>query len=518
MHKKHRGAGCNGLPLPHERLWRLPRELLHMVLQFLIGDLGTWHMLLQVSRQFKECVLDPPSLTHVKAVMCQHYDRARLVPGLRTLRLQTYRANEVMAKLNLSPPMSLQTLDMSGRGSTPDPPDRGFFRGVRGGTITNLGLNWLACIPTLTAVDLTNCPEISDVGIRALGPLAGTLQILNLSSCPGITNQALQWLPGNSLRRLYLSDCDQITDAGVMNLARHSGLQELGVRRCVITDDGVKSFAPLVQLQSLDFTFCNLITDVGIRALDPLVALQNLSLFGCDEVSLECLRARPWAGTVRTLDLRRCSMGNTDVTAFYPFRRLQTISLGVRAVCDTAVQSLSQLAAVRTLNLTRCRSLTGIAALSRMKDLLALDLSRCSAVTDASLECMNQLSVLQTLSLSMNRGVTDSGVLLLSRALPVLRTLDLTHCTITDFGMQHLSRMVTLHRLEVAFCDAITNQGVRRLLSLVELQSLNLSGDWRVTTIGVTALRPLLALRDVLVRECPSVEYCGSNHFRVRTS
>ena len=108
-----------------------------------------------------------------------------------------------------------------------------------------------------------------------------------------------------------------------------------------------------MQLEFLDVAGCNSITDEGIRALDLLVALQRLSLFGCDRVSLDCLRARPWAGTLRALDLRRCRTGNIDAAAFYPFRRLQTLSLGVRAVCDTAVQSLSQLAAVRTLNMTR---------------------------------------------------------------------------------------------------------------------------------------------------------------------
>jgi hypothetical protein len=486
-----------------------------MVLQFVIGDLRTRHMLIQVSKQFMQCVLEPATLTHAKVAMRQHFDRLVSVPGLRALRLNTHRVDGVMAELQRDPPVSLQTLDLSHRHSTPD--DRALFGNGIGGTITNEGLTRVGGIHTLTAVDLTNCVDISDVGILALNPLAGTLQILNLSNCRGITDQAMAWLPGD-LRCLYVNECEQITDVGVTQLPRQPELRELGVRSCAITDAGVKSFASLVQLEFLDVAGCNSITDDGIRALDLLAALQRLSLFGCDRISLECLRARPWAGTLRALDLRRCSMRNIDATAFSPFRRLQTVSLGVRAVCNTAVQSLSHLAAVRTLNLTRCRLLTDIAALSRMKDLLALDLSRCSAVTDANLDCMFQLVVLQTLSLSNNPGITDAGALLLSDALPVLRTLDLTRCKITDVGMRHLSQMVTLHRLVVAYCDAITNEGVRHLLSLVELQSLNLSEDWRITTSGVTALRPLQALRDVLVQGCWGVDICGNTHFRVRKS
>ena len=415
MHKRQRGADRIGLP----------HELLRVVLQFLIDDLRTWHMLLKVSQQFKKCVLDPPSLKHVKVAMGQHFGRARLVPGLRTLRLQTYRVDDVVDELHRSPPMLLQTLDLSGRGSTPDD----LNRGVRSGAVNKWGLRLIARIPTLTAVDLTNCTEITNIDIQALAPLADTML---------------------------------------------------------------------------------------------LVVLQSLSLSGCNGISLECLRTRPWAGTLRALDFRRCSMGNTDATAFDPFRRLQTLSLGGRAVCDTAVQSLSRLAAVQTLNLTRCGSFTGIATMKTLSqmtnNLQELDLSRCSAVTDANLDCMFQLRVLQTLSLSKNPGVTDLGVLALSERLLALRTLDLSSCTITDVGMQHLSRMVTLHRLEVAHCDAITDEGVRHLLSLVELQSLNLSNDSRVTTTGVTALQPLLALKDVRVRDCPRVEYCHGIRFRVRTS
>ena len=507
MHKRQRGADRIGLP----------HELLRVVLQFLIDDLRTWHMLLQVSQQFKKCVLDPPSLKHVKVAMGQHFGRARLVPGLRTLRLQTHRVDHVVDELHQSPPMLLQTLDLSGRGSTPDD----LNRGVRGGVVTKWGLRLIARIPTLTAVDLTNCTEITNIDIQALAPLADTMLRLNMSRCPGINDQALQWLPGEKMRYLYLNDCG-ITDAGMRQVARQSELRELGLGRCLITDAGVKALASLVQLELLDVTGCDLITDEGIQALDQLVVLQSLSSSGCNGISLECLRKRPWAGTLRALDFRRCSMGNTDATAFDPFRRLQTLSLGGRAVCDTAVQSLSRLAAVQTLNLTRCGSLTGIVTMTTLSqmtnNLQELDLSRCSAVTDANLLILRQLKELQMLNLSMNRGVTDLGVLALSKRLLALRTLDLSSCAITDVGMQHLSRMVTLHRLEVAYCDAITDEGVRHLLSLVELQSLNLSNDWRVTTTGVTALQPLLALRDVRVRDCPRVEYCHGIRFRVRTS
>jgi hypothetical protein len=181
MHKRHRGADCT----------QLPHDLLRLVLQFVIGGLRTWHMLLQVSKQFKQCVLDPPSLKHVKVAMDQHFDRLRSVPGLRTLRLNTNSVDSVMAELQRYPPASLQSLDLTCRDSTPEDSNLFRIRDVRGGTITNQGLTEVACIRTLTAVDLTNCAGISDVGIRALAPLAGTLRTLNLSGCTGITNQTL---------------------------------------------------------------------------------------------------------------------------------------------------------------------------------------------------------------------------------------------------------------------------------------------------------------------------------------
>ena len=223
-HKRHRCADCI----------ELPRDLLRMVLQFAIGDLRTRHMLLQVSKQFMECVLDPASLTHVKVVMRQHFDRSRSVPGLRTLRLISNSVDGDMVELQRDPPVSLQTLDLSHRPCW-DPDDRAWLGYSRGGIITNEGLTTVGGIRTLTAVDLTNCVDISDVGILALNPLAGTLQTLNLSNCRGITNQAMAWLP-RDLRCLYVNECEQITDVGVGQLARQPELRELGVRSCAITD------------------------------------------------------------------------------------------------------------------------------------------------------------------------------------------------------------------------------------------------------------------------------------------
>lgn len=95
---------------------------------------------------------------------------------------------------------------------------------------------------------------------------------------------------------------------------------------------------------------------------------------------------------------------------------------------------------------------------------------RGTSVTDADLDCLEEMPTLQRLNLSQT-AVTDAGLVHL-RNLADLRALDLSGTRITDAGLRHLSQ---LNRLEYLYLDqtAVTDAGLDHLDGLSNLEHLS---------------------------------------------
>ncbi|XP_078449027.1 F-box/LRR-repeat protein 20-like isoform X3 [Lampetra planeri] len=79
--------------------------------------------------------------------------------------------------------------------------------------------------PRLQVLSLSHCELITDDGIRHLGNGACSherLTVLELDNCPLVTDASLEHLKGcQSLQRVELYDCQQITRAGIKRLRAH---------------------------------------------------------------------------------------------------------------------------------------------------------------------------------------------------------------------------------------------------------------------------------------------------------
>ena len=78
--------------------------------------------------------------------------------------------------------------------------------------------------------------------------------------------------------RLDLSDCDQITDAGLAHVAKLSNLTVLDLRGSSITDAGLAHLAKLANLTVLELSDCPKITNMGITVLQ--CAMPKLKIYG----------------------------------------------------------------------------------------------------------------------------------------------------------------------------------------------------------------------------------------------
>ena len=94
--------------------------------------------------------------------------------------------------------------------------------------------------PKLQSLNIDNCSNITDDGIRALANGLPQLQSLNISCCDKITDEGITALANGlpQLQSLNIDGCHKITDEGIRALA--SGLR---------------------QLQSLNTASCRKITD-----------------------------------------------------------------------------------------------------------------------------------------------------------------------------------------------------------------------------------------------------------------
>lgn len=170
----------------------------------------------------------------------------------------------------------------------------------------------------LSYIDLTGCSKVSDRAVAEIGNLT-SLSVLCLRSCFLVTDIGLTHLANRPSSRILtvldLSECDQITDAGVCELKMLPCLEKLSLADCgpKVTDVGVSAIASIDSLRSLDLSWlinlsdatlfelsrkckkleeinvtgCELITGAGVLAFSNHASMKNLVLASCHGVSME---------------------------------------------------------------------------------------------------------------------------------------------------------------------------------------------------------------------------------------
>eukprot|EP00949_MAST-11_sp_MAST-11-sp1_P000737 g737.t1 len=166
--------------------------------------------------------------------------------------------------------------------------------------ITNASVKALSdgCSRTLTAIDLSRCPAITEVAISWIAGCVGQmnqpcarLKSLNLGECRRIRDPALVDLGigCHNLEFLNCRYCPEITSAGVAALCRGCPrLQVVNFQGCVkLTNKAVASLGRNChELQSLCLASCLEVTDRGLGVLGPgCPLLQSVNLAGCVKVS-----------------------------------------------------------------------------------------------------------------------------------------------------------------------------------------------------------------------------------------
>lgn len=155
--------------------------------------------------------------------------------------------------------------------------------------VTDAGVELLATISSLTSLDLSGC-NITDTGIAALGSNSNFKDII-LSECHNITDIGIQKLVPKvgDLDNFDVSHINEITDQAIKSLAFSCRrLRVLNVSGCVyLSDQGLQYLSGVCQyIEKLDVSACKKITDKSLRYLRKgCHNLKTLTMYCCTGIS-----------------------------------------------------------------------------------------------------------------------------------------------------------------------------------------------------------------------------------------
>ncbi|XP_058217517.1 EIN3-binding F-box protein 1-like [Rhododendron vialii] len=142
--------------------------------------------------------------------------------------------------------------------------------------------------PQIKSVNLENNPNLSDECLAKLASVCPSLELLDVSSCKGITEKGIAdfFKSGSKIKKLWINECE-----GIMNIGHGFELPELevlGAARSGINDHGLVVIGNRCgKLLKLNLGGCLGVTVVGLKGiLTNCKRLRRLNLTGCLNVSM----------------------------------------------------------------------------------------------------------------------------------------------------------------------------------------------------------------------------------------
>lgn len=274
--------------------------------------------------------------------------------------------------------------------------------------------------PCLTVLDLSLCKQITDSSLARIAQYLPNLEALELGGCTNITNTGLLLIAWGlkKLKGLNLRSCRHISDVGIGHLAglnRENAegnleLEYLALQDCQkLTDDALRNISlGLLNLKSINLSFCASVTDSGLKYLAKMANLRELNLRSCDNISDVGMSYLAEGGSrITSLDVSFCDkMGDKALLhVSQGLFQLRSLSLSACQVSDDGIGRIARnLHDLDTLNIGQCSLITdkGLHAVAdHLRNLRCIDLYGCTQITTVGLERIMQLPHLHVLNLGL---------------------------------------------------------------------------------------------------------------------
>ncbi len=199
----------------------------------------------------------------------------------------------------------------------------------------------------IQSLNMRDCVNLTDAGIRGLSERCRTLEELILRGCDKLTDRSLELMANpfeynfpllDSIRVLDISFSTGFTTEAVLEALSHCGviedlrvsglysvddaflqmmclkantIQKLSLAKCgQITDAGLCSLADYLWVEKLDITGCRKVTDEGIELIAVICnGIIDLNVNGCSKVTARSINAiRRNCINLQVLDIRGCNL------------------------------------------------------------------------------------------------------------------------------------------------------------------------------------------------------------------
>ena len=258
--------------------------------------------------------------------------------------------------------------------------------------------------------------------------------------------------PLSHVTTLGLSGSRQITDDGVLQLARMPQLKQLDLTGVPVTDRGLEVLRHLPNLRRFEMTWARGISDAGVAHLRFCDALEEVNLMGSQtgDGAIAALQGKP--------KLRVFRSGRLVTDAGLPLLHdLPHFARGTDA----------------SLLLDGPFTDAGFAALAGLEGIADLDLFW--HVTELTTHAFAQLATLPNLvSLGADGRLSDNRAMAHIAALPRLRKLRAQESEATDEGFEALSRSTSLESLWGRECTHFGTRGFRALSKMPRLREMGI--------------------------------------------
>ncbi len=219
----------------------------------------------------------------------------------------------------------------------------------------------------------------------------------------GITEKHLEKMAGcRNLNTLYLTDCGQVTGAGLEHLVDCKTLEVLELIRCDRIDSpDMKAVSAFTNLKHLDLSGTRVRTE-GFAELAGLTQLERLNLSDCKWVD------------------------DASLSALCGLKSLKRLTLDdVKRITDEGLQSLAEMPALESLSISNNRLITGTGFASFADDapLNTLALRSLDKLSPEGLQTLVHLGNLERLEIEC-RFLQDAHLLAM-QGIPKLKTFDI---------------------------------------------------------------------------------------------
>ena len=296
-----------------------------------------------------------------------------------------------------------------------------------------------------------------------------------------------------TLTALGLGGCRQITDAGVGHLAKMPKLQHLDLSGTGITDAGMQVLRDLPLLRTLSLA-SNDLTAAGVEVLRHCEELEHLNLWAAAAVGDATVRALAGKRKLRHLTIALTDTGLRLLPELPVFRSWHGGEAELGLVGHKSLPN--------HLSLSGTFTDTGMRHLRGLEGLFSLDIPGSNrAITAAGLEPLISLPHLAVLAVDAR----DDWMPVIAQ-MPHLRALGAQDTTAGDHGFVALSRTRSIEYIWGRRCHNLRTRGFKALAAMPALRGLSVS-CLNVDDEGLGTLPAFPALRELMPMDVPDAGY-----------